>query len=371
MRTLTAAYRPPSVGERARAAIRDVGIAAVVVRATRWLAQYAAGLPSSVFGTSGAFHFGGRSYTYLAHRHNYTWLNERAVEVPIARVALADAGDGRVLEVGNVLSHYGSVSHLVIDRYERAPGVINADVLAFEDDEGFELIVSVSTLEHVGWDERPRDGAAAERAFAHLTQLLAPGGSLLVTLPVGYNLTLDKAIRDGRLGLSELRALRREELRNTWREVDPAEVWDAPYDSLLCTAHGIVVCHAQPSAPLATGPRIGAGAVSDVSDPVVEDKATDPETVLQDEPEAAEAQDEAVPSRRQFVRIGLTLVAVVAVVAALMVVEIVRISTEVSRTACIQRAQADFKEALGPGVTASFAQFDRVTGENQLNGCGP
>lgn len=248
MRIAPAAYRPPSIGERARDAVRSEGILPFARHATRWLVQYAAGVPGSVLGTSRTFAVGGTSYEYLVHRYHYTWLNERAVEVPIIRAALAGVGDGRVLEVGNVLGHYESAGHAVLDRYERAPGVINADVLEFEDEDGFELIVSISTLEHVGWDERPRDHDAAERAFAHLVQLLSPGGTLVLTVPVGYNPHLDEAIRGGRLGLSELRALRREERRNIWREVDPAEVWDAPYDSLLCTAHGIVVCHAHRAA---------------------------------------------------------------------------------------------------------------------------
>jgi SAM-dependent methyltransferase len=239
------AYRPPSAGERALATIRSEGFAPFAHRATRWLAQYAAGVPVSVFRVSRTFEYGGASYAYLAHRHNYTWLNERAVEVPIVRAAVAAVGDARVLEVGNVLAHYGDIGHLVLDRYERAPGVINTDVLEFESEEGFDLIVSISTLEHVGWDERPRDPDAAERAFAHLTRLLAAGGSLVVTFPVGYNPHLDSAIREERLVLSELRALRRDDARNTWREVDPANVWDARYDSLLCTAHGIVVCRTE------------------------------------------------------------------------------------------------------------------------------
>jgi SAM-dependent methyltransferase len=239
---VTAAYRPPSAGKRARDAIRNEGVIPFTRHATRWVTQYATGVPGLVFGTSRTFPYGGTQLVYLAHRHNYTWLNERAVEIPIARVALAGVGNGRVLEVGNVLSHYGSVSHLVIDRYERAPGVINADVLEFEDDDGFDLIVSISTLEHVGWDEHPRDPHAAARAFAHLTQLLAPGGTLVTTMPVGYNPHLDAAIRSGALELSELRALRREDRRNIWREVNPDDVWDVPYDWLLFTAHAIWVC---------------------------------------------------------------------------------------------------------------------------------
>jgi len=61
-------------------------------------------------------------------------------------------------------------------------------------------------------------------------------------MPVGYNPHLDSAIRGGELELSELRALRREDRRNVWREVDPAEVADVSYDWLLFTAHGLWVC---------------------------------------------------------------------------------------------------------------------------------
>jgi hypothetical protein len=36
-----------------------------------------------------------------------------------------------VLEVGNVLSHYFPVHHDVLDKYEKAKGVINEDVVEF------------------------------------------------------------------------------------------------------------------------------------------------------------------------------------------------------------------------------------------------
>jgi SAM-dependent methyltransferase len=248
VRALTAAYRPPSIAERARAAARAEGLISVAGRALFWLAQYAVGIPRAAVGAEGTFTFDSARHRYLVHPHRWTWLNERAVEVPIARTAVERRSSGRILEVGNVLSHYSSIDHLVIDRYERAPGVINRDVLGFEDQRGFDLIVSVSTLEHIGWDEAPRQSGAAERAFAHLVGLLAPGGELLVTVPVGYNRELDAALRAGRIPLTGLRALRRRHRRNIWREADPAEIWDVRYDSLLCTAHAILVCSARRAA---------------------------------------------------------------------------------------------------------------------------
>src|SRR5204863_7178150 len=89
-----------------------------------------------------------------------------------------------------------------------------------------------------------------------------------------------------------------------------------------------------------------------------------PETATEEEAEPPP------PRRRHFTRIGWTLVAVLAVVGALSVVELVRISNALNKTACIQRAQSNFMEARGPGVTAQFAGLDRLTGLNVLNKCG-
>jgi hypothetical protein len=193
------------------------------------------------------FTLAGGTYPYhVVRAKQRTWDNERSVELPVCWEAVRRHGRPETtIEIGNVLGHYFDTEHRVLDLHERHPLVTwNEDVLEFQPPVAPELIVSISTLEHVGWDERPRNHGAAERAFTHLTELLGPGGTLVVTVPVGYNPPLDEAIRGGRLSLSELRALRREERRNIWHEVDPAEVWDAPYDRLLCTAHGIVVCRA-------------------------------------------------------------------------------------------------------------------------------
>jgi hypothetical protein len=81
------------------------------------------------------------------------------------------------------------------------------------------LIVSVSTLEHVGEDERPREPAKALRAVSHLVALLAPGGTVVMTLPVGVNEALDRAVRDGRIQFRELYAMRRVSRWNEWEEV--------------------------------------------------------------------------------------------------------------------------------------------------------
>lgn len=213
---------------------------AVVRSCLWWGLSWMRGLPRA--GRSAeTFTWDRRDVPYFHHRYNYTWLNERAVEMALALEVLREHAGKDVLEVGNVLGHYMPVDHLVVDKYEVAPGVLNADIADLETDQRFDLVLAVSTLEHVGLDEETRDPGKAARSVERLKSLLKPGGLLWVTLPVDYNSQLDRQVRAGGLGFTRLRALRREERRNRWREVPVDQVWSARYDRLLYTAHGVVV----------------------------------------------------------------------------------------------------------------------------------
>lgn len=145
----------------------------------------------------------GHSLRYFDDPYNSTILNERAIEVPIAlafmaKVLLASPGAGpAVLEVGNVLGHYGVTGHHIVDRHEIQPGVENADV--FDIGGEWKCIVAISTLEHVRWDEEPKEPNGGIDAIAHLRSLLAPGGKMLVTVPFGWQPFLDSAILNGEL----------------------------------------------------------------------------------------------------------------------------------------------------------------------------
>ena len=90
-----------------------------------------------------------------------------------------------------------------------------------------------------------RDPGKPARAIAHLTSLLAPGGRLWCTGPVGYNRSLDRQLREDGLGFTRLTALRRLDRANRWAEVPVDEVWDTGYDRLLYTAHAVVVAEMQ------------------------------------------------------------------------------------------------------------------------------
>ena len=122
-------YAPQPLGKRARRLAREQGAVPVARRLGRWGAEALFGLPWTVAGSRGEFELGGTRYPYLFDRYKHTWLTERAVEVPVIGALVDSHGDGRVLEVGHVLGHYRDGHHLVVDKYERAPGVLNRDAL--------------------------------------------------------------------------------------------------------------------------------------------------------------------------------------------------------------------------------------------------
>jgi SAM-dependent methyltransferase len=233
-------YTPQPLAARTMRAIRSRGLRPVAGDFARWGAGAAAGLPWTIAGAHGGFSLAGRRYPYLYARHKLSWLTERTVEVPVIQALVDRHRSERLLEVGNVLSHYRRQSHTVVDRYERAPGVLNRDVLELGGLGSFDLIVGISTLEHVGLDEHPPDPHKALRAVGVLCGLLVPGGRLVLTVPAGYNPVFDAAIRCGDFPVARLAALRREAGQREWREVDPEEAWRAPYDRLLYRARAVV-----------------------------------------------------------------------------------------------------------------------------------
>jgi hypothetical protein len=184
------------------------------------------------------FRLNGEEYQYLVHHYNRTWNNERTVEVPIAARALRRCPNGNMLEVGNVLHNYLPATEFpegrtVIDKYEAAAGVTNVDIVDHHPDRPYDLIVALSTIEHVGWDEEPQDPAKAARAVQVLRSWLAPGGELLVTVPLGYHQGLDRQLFDGPAIFQELSFLRRVSSDNRWEQASEEAVrgaaFGAPY----------------------------------------------------------------------------------------------------------------------------------------------
>jgi SAM-dependent methyltransferase len=136
-------------------------------------------------------------------------LDERAVEMPLALAAAAFDQPGEVLDAGSALNlplvraiagrACARVTHFTLPgsnepvlagdegRFAYSFGDLRA--LPFRDG-AFSRVVCVSTLEHVAMDTTRfgaplRQGDDAAAAVAELLRVLAPGGTLLATVPYG------------------------------------------------------------------------------------------------------------------------------------------------------------------------------------------
>ncbi|GAC1431195.1 MAG: hypothetical protein NVSMB54_25590 [Ktedonobacteraceae bacterium] len=197
--------------------------------------------------------FHGKTLRY--NRIAYNNRAERAVEIPLAFDFLAThRHDGPILEIGNVLQHYenalsdafGIRSRCIVDKFEVGDGIENRDIMDIDFREKYQVIVSVSTVEHVGQNVNPSglfgehsqvtDREAPLKAIAKMYDLLAPGGHALLTVPFGVltdggwyiqfstdylNLLVTKyGLPHDALSVGFLRCIER---ASTW--CNPAQVW--------------------------------------------------------------------------------------------------------------------------------------------------
>jgi SAM-dependent methyltransferase len=128
--------------------------------------------------------------------------DERCVEMPWALSRYR--GEQRVLDVGYAFAlpaYLGALTRLGASRLigvdlatAEVPGLegVRADLrdLPFKDND-FELILCISTLEHVGYDntdygfDKEHDEMGVRDSLAELSRVLAPHGRLLITVPTG------------------------------------------------------------------------------------------------------------------------------------------------------------------------------------------
>jgi len=169
------------------------------------------------------------------------------VEVPIARSYAELAGADRTLEVGNVLSHYGPVKHEIIDKFERGPGVMNQDITSFLPTKRYDLILSVSTFEHVGFDDEA-EGRSADKilsAIGACRALLTSSGRLVITVPISYNPELDELINSGKLGAQGETFLKKYGSQD-WRECLKHEAMQCKYKEPYSYANAVMVAEFGP-----------------------------------------------------------------------------------------------------------------------------
>lgn len=186
------------------------------------------------------FFFEGVRLRYCASWYNWSWHNERSVEIPVVSHLMEGLDISNMLEVGNVLNHYGMTGHDVVDLYERAAGVFGEDIVSFSPSRKYDLVVSISTLEHVGWDEKERDPNKCLLALDKMFSLMKPGGKMIITVPLGLNPTIDTIVYKGDARFDRQLFMKRVST-GSWVQVEREDVMECRYDQESRIAMGIFI----------------------------------------------------------------------------------------------------------------------------------
>lgn len=182
------------------------------------------------------FVVGSKTCNYFSHPY------ERTVELPIAFEFIKTGK--KVLEVGNVLHHYALqlMDRDIVDKYEKERGVINTDILEFKPNCKYDRIVSISTIEHIGYDELGiPDPNKPMEAINHMKTLLAENGSMLITMPIGYNPVIDKMVFGANTPFEQQYYLKRVSKDNHWEQVSPEVARECKVDKPYRCANAIIV----------------------------------------------------------------------------------------------------------------------------------
>ena len=147
-----------------------------------------------------------------------------------------------MLEVGNVLGNYFKITHPVLDKHEQDENVTwNEDVVEFSPPFAPDLVLSISTLEHVGHSDTPRDPGRFRLAIDAIVSWLSPGGRLVFTSTAGYNPAVRSYLDSPDIARKAVRCLRRATLDNLWVQADYDEVRDFRYDRPFPCANAIAI----------------------------------------------------------------------------------------------------------------------------------
>lgn len=197
---------------------------------------------SQLFSIFTTFTYHHQKLRYFYHSYNRAYDNERIIEIPIFRTFIKHVAPHQLLEIGNVLSHYQTATHTIVDKYEVAPKVINQDVVSFQPKKRYQIIISISTLEHVGQDEVTQDAAKAIKAITHLQSLLKPNGKCIISVPVGHNHQLDKYLYQYSLkNPQQVDYFERVTEQNRWQSITPAKAMKHKYGRPFPCANALAI----------------------------------------------------------------------------------------------------------------------------------
>lgn len=190
------------------------------------------------------FYFNNNKYKYFYHPYNHTWANERSVEVSIIKDIIDNYSyeKNEILEVGNVLSNYFPAKWEIVDKFDDSGNSINADIVDFISKHKYKLIISISTIEHIGFDDTEKSEQKVLSALDNIIKnLLSKNGTFVATFPIGYNKNLDEYLFENKLIFSKVFCMKRVSKHNDWVEVQLNELREVEYNSPYHYANGLVI----------------------------------------------------------------------------------------------------------------------------------
>lgn len=186
--------------------------------------------------------FNNKEIQYFFHNYNYTFMNERAIEIPLVLSLIENIPKIELLEIGNVLSHYVQNEWDVVDKYENSKKVINEDIVNFKPLKKYSCIVAISTFEHIGFDEALKDNKKILNMISNLKKnCLKKNGQIIFTIPVGWNFNLDQLIKTNKIKFSEVYYFKRISWDNKWVISKKEAVFKTTFSKPYIGANGLVL----------------------------------------------------------------------------------------------------------------------------------
>lgn len=162
----------------------------------------------------------------------YDSMGERVIEIPYVRSLYDQITPNKVLEVGNVTRKWFHIQNrTIVDKYEVANLVINADIEKFQTDEKFDMIISISTIEHIGFDEVEKNDKKPLNSILNILSFLNKTGLLIITVPLGYNPNIDEIITKKMIDYDKIIFMKRYSILNLWRQCSYEEAISLKYGS--------------------------------------------------------------------------------------------------------------------------------------------
>jgi hypothetical protein len=105
------------------------------------------------------------------------------------------------------------------------------------------LIVSISTLEHIGRDDDTNDPDKIFSVINNLRNCLSAKGLLIFSIPIGYNQSLDNNIFQGNININDKYYLQRKTKDNRWAEISEETAKLSQYNFPYRAGNAILIAY--------------------------------------------------------------------------------------------------------------------------------